>query len=85
MTQYEIKITRQAFKDIKKLNPKMKKRLKDIIEEILQLNPYSGKALLGNLQGNYSYRLNLKDRIIYSIDEDKKTIYIKRTRTHYGD
>jgi hypothetical protein len=29
--------------------------------------------------------LNRKDRIIYSIDEKHRIIYIKRAKTHYGD
>jgi len=37
------------------------------------------------LKGNYSLRLNIYDRIIYSVSEEKKIVYIKRARTHYGD
>ncbi|MCK5198278.1 MAG: type II toxin-antitoxin system mRNA interferase toxin, RelE/StbE family [Spirochaetales bacterium] len=85
MKEFEIKITNQALKDIKKLNPKLKEKLKAILVELLSKNPYLGKPLLGDLKGNYSYRLTLKDRIVYSIDEDKKIIYIKRARTHYGE
>ncbi len=85
MPEYEIKITKQALKDIKRLTPKLKNKLKDILTEIISTNPYIGKALIGELKGNYSYRLTLKDRIIYSIDESKKIVYIKRARTHYGE
>ncbi len=85
MKEFEIKITNQALKDIKKLNPKLKEKLKAILVELLSKNPYLGKPLLGDLKGNYSYRLTLKDRIVYSIDVDKKIIYIKRARTHYGE
>ena len=81
---YEIQITKQAFKDIKSLTPKQKKKLQDILLEVVAQNPLEGKKLIGDLEGNYSIRLNLKDRIVYSIDEDKKNIYIKRARTHYG-
>jgi hypothetical protein len=30
-------------------------------------------------------RLNLKDRVVYSVDEARKTVYVERARTHYGD
>jgi len=60
-------------------------KLKQILSEVIAVNPYVGKKLLGSLKGNFSYRLNIKDRIIYSIYKKKKIIYIKRTRTHYGD
>ena len=64
MQNYEVRITRQAFKDIKELSSKMKAKLKSILVEILTNTPYEGKKLIGNLSGNYSIRLNLQDRII---------------------
>jgi addiction module RelE/StbE family toxin len=81
--KYEIKITKQAVKDIKTLTPKQKERLKNILTEILAVDPYIGKKLLGQLSGNYSCRLNIKDRIVYSISEKEKRVYIKRARTHH--
>ena len=85
MERYEIRITKQVLKDIGELSPKMKEKLKDILTEVLSLTPHEGKKLLGDLEGNYSLRLNIKDRIVYSIDEDHKTVYVKRAKTHYGD
>jgi len=85
MKEFEIKITNQALRDINKLSPKSREKLKDILIELLSKDPFFGKPLLGDLKGNYSYQLTLKDRIVYSIDEDKKIIYIKRARTHYGE
>lgn len=85
MDKYEIRITRQAVKDIRKLSPKMVVKLKSILTEVISKNPYEGKKLIGDLKGNYSLRLNIYDRIIYSVYEEKKIVYIKRARTHYGD
>ncbi len=82
--EYKILFTKQAAKDVKLLTDNEKKKLKAILTEIIASNPYQGKKLVGELKGNYSYRLNIKDRIIYSIDEKTKTVFIKRTRTHYG-
>ena len=85
MKRYKIIFSKQAVKDIQALSPKMKEKLKDILVEVISVKPDCGKKLLGNFKGNFSYRLNIKDRIIYSVDEKKKVIYIKRTRTHYGE
>lgn len=82
---YQILITHQAKKDIDKLTPKLKAKLRDILTEIISKNPFEGKKLIGDLAGNYSYRLSFKDRIVYSIDEAGGIVYIKRTRTHYGE
>jgi len=84
MKPYEIRITKQAKKDIDKLTPKFKQKIRDVLIEIIAENPYEGKKLLGDLEGSYSYRLSYKDRIVYSIDEKKKIVYIERARTHYG-
>lgn len=83
--RYEIRITRQAQKDIEKLTPKLRQRLRTILTEVIANNPYEGKKLLGDLAGNYSYRLTYQDRIVYSIDEEERIVYIKRARTHYGE
>ena len=82
---YEIRITKQAYKDIKELTANQKNKLHDILTEVVVKNPYEGKKLTGDLTGNYSIRLNLKDRIVYSIDEENKVVYIKRARTHYSE
>ncbi len=82
---YKILFTKQAVKDVKLLTDNEKKKLKAILTEIIASNPYQGKKLVGELKGNYAYRLTIKDRIIYSIDEKTKTVFIKRTRTHYGE
>lgn len=81
---YEIRITRRAEKDIKKLSPKLKEKLYDILIEVVAKNPCQGKKLVADFEGSYSYRLSYQDRIIYSIDNDNKMVYIERARTHYG-
>ena len=80
----EIRITKQALKDIRTFLLKIKKKLKDIFNEVLAVTPYEGKRLLGDLEGNFSMRLNIRDRIVYSIDEEKKVVYVKRARTYMG-
>ena len=85
MANYEIKITKTALKDINLLSPKLKEKLKSILIEIISDNPYIGKKLVGDLSPHYSYRLNIKDRILYLINEEKKVVYIKRAKTHYGN
>jgi mRNA interferase RelE/StbE len=81
--EFEVRITRRAEKDIKKLSPKLKKKLYEILTEVLAKNPFEGKRLIGDLEGSYSYRLTFKDRIVYSINEKGKIIYIERARSHY--
>lgn len=85
MMSYKIIFSKEAFKDIKKLSPKIKNKLKDIIENQISKDPASGKKLAGDLTGFYSIRLTYKDRIVYSIDKKNKIIYIHRAKTHYSE
>ncbi len=83
--RYEIRFSRQAEKDIQKLTPKLKKKLMEILRNRLAVDPYSGKALIGELKGCYSVRLSYQDRVVYSIENEKLMVYVIRARTHYGD
>lgn len=83
--RYEIRFSRQAEKDIQKLTPKLKKKLMDILRNRLAVDPYSGKALIGELKGCYSIRLSYQDRVVYSIEDEKLMVFVIRARTHYGD
>ena len=82
---YQIRFTREAVKDVESLTPKLKSKLKVILEQVLAVNSSAGKALVGDLKGFFSYRLTLRDRIVYTVSESEQTVYIHRTRTHYGE
>ena len=68
---FRLQITRRAQKDIATLNPKLKKKLREILLNRIAVNPFDGKKLVGDLKGFWSVRLTLKDRVVYSIDEEK--------------
>lgn len=85
MDLYAIRITKEAAKDISHLSPRLKDKLKDILKNRIAVEPHSGKKLVGDLKGFYSVRLTYKDRIVYTIDEAIKTVFIHRAKTHYGN
>lgn len=82
--RFEVRITRRAEKDIQKLSPKLRDKLYDILTEVIAADPFQGKKLLGDFDGSYSYRLNIRDRIVYSLDLRKRIVYVERARSHYG-
>lgn len=83
--RWAIRFTRQAKKDVDRLSPSLRTKLRDVLVEVLSVNPHEGKRLLGDLSGSYSYRLTYKDRIVYSLDEERRIVYVERARTHYGE
>ena len=82
---YHIRFTKLAQKDIKKLSPKLKAKLQDILRNRLAVNPFGTKVLIGDLEGYYSVRLSYKDRIVYSIHEAELVVVVVRAKTHYGE
>jgi Txe/YoeB family toxin of toxin-antitoxin system len=80
---FRIQITRRAQKDIATLTPKLKTKLREILINRIAANPFDGKKLFGDLKGCWSVRLTLKDRVVYSIDEENRIVNILRARTHY--
>lgn len=82
---YEVRFTRRAEKDVKKLTPQLRRKLYEILTEVIAHDPSQGKKLVGDLAGSYSYRLTYKDRIVYSMDAKNRVIYIERAATHYGE
>ena len=82
---YQIRFTKEAKKDIAKLAPKLKQKLKTLIQDTISINPYAGKKLVGDLAGFYSFRLSHQDRIVYTINSEQNLIYIHRAKTHYGE
>ena len=84
---YEIVYTKKAIADISKLKEaKLDNKAKMLIE-ILQNNPYQTpppyEKLVGDLQGAYSRRINIKHRLVYEIIEKEKTVKIISLWTHY--
>jgi mRNA-degrading endonuclease RelE of RelBE toxin-antitoxin system len=55
---YQIRFAKKAQKDIAELTEQQKIKLKQILEQVIAVNPHSGKALKGKLKGLNSYRLN---------------------------
>lgn len=66
------------------LSEKTKKILEDIKADPFS-SRYGFEKLVGNLQGFYSKRINIKHRIVYKIDKKALTVYICAMWTHYED
>jgi len=72
--KYTILLSRQAEKFYKKLQEDVKTQVRGSLIG-LEDQPYAGKRLHGDLKENYSLRVG-KLRIVYTISEEVKTVYI---------
>jgi mRNA interferase RelE/StbE len=82
---FAVRFTKEAVKDVKKLSPRLKRKLREMLLADIATAPFSGKKLVGDLLGFYSVRLTHKDRIVYSVDPTARTVIVHRARTHYGE
>ena len=87
MVNWKLVYTKQAQKDAKKLSSAgLGSKAKSLLE-ILAKNPFQNpppfEKLVGDLEGAYSRRINIKHRLIYQILKKYKTVKIIRMWTHY--
>lgn len=83
--EWTIPFSRQVLKDASKLKAaNLETNLKDLLD-ILRRNLYEPpyEKLSGNLQGYYSRRINIKHRLVYSVDNETKTIRVVSVWSHY--
>lgn len=84
---YKIIYTKTAIKDIPNLkSAHLDKNTKELID-IIRENPFKipppYEKFVGDLQGLYSRRINVKHRLVYEILEDDKIVKIISLWTHY--
>ena len=84
---YKIFYTKQAVKDIPKLKATNLDKKAIALIEILKNNPFQNpppyEKLVGDFQGLFSRRINIKHRLVYQVIEDEKAIKIISVWTHY--
>ena len=89
MVEYKLFYTKQAQKDAKKLSRSNLKKKAQKLLEILKRDPFEKppeyEALVGDLKGSYSRRINIQHRIIYQVYEKEKVVKVIRMWTHYGE
>ena len=88
MTAWQVVFNKQAQKDARRiasagLRPKTEQLL-----GVLANNPFEKpppfEKLLGDLQGAYSRRINIQQRLVYQVIADRRVVKVLRMWTHYG-
>jgi toxin YoeB len=87
--KWQLKFTKQAQKDAKKVAASGLKfktqRLLSILKQNPFMNPPSYEKLQGDLKGAYSRRINVQHRLVYEVIDSDKTVKIIRMWSHYGE
>ncbi|BAY43169.1 hypothetical protein SAMD00079811_07480 [Scytonema sp. HK-05] len=84
---WELRFTKRAQKDAKKLAAAALKPKAEELLAILEQNPYenppSYEKLKGDLQGAYSRRINIQHRLVYEVLEEERVVKVLSMWTHY--
>ena len=79
----------QVQKDARKLasaSPALKQRAQKLID-LLAEDPWRSQppfeALVGDLRGAYSRRINIQHRLVYSVETDQQLVKVLRLWSHY--
>lgn len=87
MVSWTLVYTKQAQKDAKKLTASGLKEHAQALLEIIADNPFQNppryEALIGDLSGAYSRRINIQHRLVYQVLKPEKIIKVLRMWSHY--
>ena len=86
---WRVLFTRQAQKDARKLasaSPALKEEAQQLLT-LLADNPFTQpppyEALVGDVRGAYSRRINIRHRLVYSVDTEEGVVRVLRMWSHY--
>ncbi len=87
---WTVLFTRQAQKDARKLasaSPALKQKAQELLD-LLAVDPYLQpppyEALVGDLRGAYSRRINIRHRLVYQVLEEEQIVKVLRLWSHYA-
>ena len=85
--KWSIVYAKQALKDAKKLaaaglKPKAQELLEVLANDPFQ-NPPAFEKPVGDLDGSYSRRINIRHRLVYEVFKKERTVRVLRMWTHY--
>lgn len=84
---WELRFTKQAQKDARKLaSSGLKPKAQELLET-LRKDPFANsppcEKLIGDLSGAYSRRINIQHRLVYQVLEKEHVVKVLRLWTHY--
>jgi toxin YoeB len=86
---WTVLFTKQAQKDARRLasaSPALKQKAQALLD-LLAADPYQQpppyEALVGDLRGACSRRINIQHRLVYQVVEDLRVVKVLRMWSHY--
>lgn len=87
MVKWTLHFTRDAQQDAKKLTAAGLRPQAEALLSVLEINPFQNpprcEALVGDLAGAYSRRINFQHRLVYQVLKEERAVKILRMWSHY--
>ena len=85
--KWAVVYARHALKDAKKLSAAGLKNKTQALLDILAKDPFQNppvfEKLVGDLEGAYSRRINIHNRLVYEVFSKERVVRVLRMWTHY--
>ncbi|MES2635038.1 MAG: Txe/YoeB family addiction module toxin [Pseudomonadota bacterium] len=84
---WQVVYAKQALKDARKLaSAGLKEKAQELLE-VLKRSPFQNpppfEKLVGDLEGAYSRRINIQQRLVYEVFKKERIVRVLRMWTHY--
>ncbi len=87
MVKWTVVYAKHALKDAKKLSAAgLRGKAQDLLETLVHdplQNPPPFEKLVGDLDGAYSRRINIRHRLVYEVFKKERTVRVLRMWSHY--
>jgi toxin YoeB len=87
LVSWKVVFTQQARKDAKKLASSGLRPKVEILLDVPRKDPFAAsppyEALVGDLAGAFSRRINIQHRLVYQVLEETEIVKVLRMWTHY--
>lgn len=87
MVKWQVVFAKHALKDAKKLSAGGLRDKAQVLLDVLAQDPFQNpppyEKLVGDLEGAYSRRINIRHRLVYEVFKKERIVRVLRMWTHY--
>jgi len=84
---WQLFFSKPSQKDAVKLKRSGLQSKADVLLDILEKDPFAPyppfERPVGDLDGFYSRRINIQNRLVYRVDKKNRRVFVERMWTHY--
>jgi toxin YoeB len=87
VVKWQVVFAKHALRDAKRLSAAgLREKAQDLLDVLAQdpfQNPPPFEKLVGDLEGAYSRRINIRHQLVYEVFKKQRTVRVLRMWSHY--